>query len=372
MLLRSQPLAWAATTNLIFPLNFMDVARSMRAPLIKNIAIRYNLTYNTGTSGGPARLLPTSLTRIRFADATKDRVNVRGSSARVIQQVEFGVAYQDGTNTAASQTAVVQEGFLNFPFNPQKSRRRNDYGIPLFEFIDGGAIELNTGAALLGGAQNTTITSGTYQLFVDVDETRTRELKSRLCYKDVDITQTEFQVPIGGALRWFAFYGGEGGEPAQTALAAQNFTSQTLEYSIIPREVLRNRYRIEQKAGIRTADAAAAVVAEDVFSTMQAVMLQMVDADAKIPEMPSVASLHVQTDGSIVANTPKYIYSYISDRDPSTSARTLDASSAGQMQDALAKHGTVKTSSGKVSPLAGWSQDSVRAMPVKLRRPQNA
>src|SRR5262249_19545512 len=148
-----------------YALNFLDPARSMRSPLIKNIAIRGVLTYGTGTSGGPARLLPQSLSRIRIADATKDRVNVRGSSARVINQAEFRACYQDGAKTAASQAGVTQEFFLNFPFNPQKSCRRNDYGIPLFELIDGGTIELNTGPALLGGAQNTTIPSGTYQLF---------------------------------------------------------------------------------------------------------------------------------------------------------------------------------------------------------------
>lgn len=369
MLLRSETKPWAASTNIVFPLNFLDPPRSMRSPVIKNIAIRGVLTYNTGTSGGPARLLPASLTRVRVTDMTKDRVNVRGSSLRLINQVEFGAAYRDGINTAASQTGVTQEFVLNIPFNNLKSRRRNDFGIPLWEFVDGGAIELNTAAAQLA-ANYQTITSGTYQLYVTVDETRTREAKSRLCYKDIDITQTEFSVPIGGALRWFAFYAGEGTELTQTALAAQNFTSQTLEYSIIPREILRNQYKLEQYQGLRSANAEATTAAEDVFETMQAVMLQMVDADQKIPEMPIVASLHVQTDSAIVsAATPKYVFSYIADRDPSATQRTLQASSPAELQDAVAQFGSIKTASGKMSPVKQWGVDVARAMPLKLRIP---
>jgi len=373
MILRSIPLNWVAGGALTFPLNFLDPPRSMRSPVIKNIAIRGNLTYNTGTSGGPARMLPMSLSRIRIADAGKDRVNMRGSSARILNQVEFGAAYQDGTNTAISQNGVTQEFILNFPFNPWKSRRRNDYGIPLFELVDGGAIELNINPNATLATNYQTITSGTYQLFVDVDETRSREAKSRLCYRDVDISQTEFQVPIGGALRWFAFYYGEIGETTQAAFAAQNFTSQTLEYSILPQQILRNRYRIEQNSGIRTADAGGVTAAEDVFSTLQAVMLQMVDADAKIPEMPQIASLHVQTDLTITtANLPKYIYSYISDRDPSIAARTLGAADPGTMQANLKQYGFVKAASGKMSPIGQWSADTTRAMPIKLRIPKAA
>jgi hypothetical protein len=368
MRLRSQVLNWQALVNLVFPLNFLDPARSMRSPVIKSILLRQVLTYNTGTSGGPARMLPMSLTRIRITDQTKERVNLRGSSGRVMNQLEYGSAYQDGTNTAASQTAVTQESCLNIPFNPWKSRRRNDYGIPLFEFVDGGGIEINTAAAVLATNFHT-ITSGTYQLFVDIDETRAREAKSRLCYRDMDITQTEFSVPVGGALRWFAYYAGEGTETTQTALASQNFTSQTLEFSIFPREILRNGYRIEQLSGARIADVAAATTTEDVFITMQAVLLAMVDEDGKIPEMPQIASLHVQTDGSVPSTTPKYIFSYIADRDPSSTARTLNAKSPADLNNNLQAYGTIKTASGKLSPLKNWPEDTARAMPLKLRKP---
>jgi hypothetical protein len=372
MLLRSQTLPWAANSNIPFPLNFLDPGRGMRSPVIKNIAIRQVLVYGTGTAGGPARLLYQALSRIRITDQSKERVNLRGSSCRVLQQVEFGTAQQDGANTAASQAGVTQETIYNIPFNPWKSRRRNDYNIPLFEFVDGGGIELNTGAALLGGAQNTTITSGTYQLFIDVDETRTREAKSRLCYRDVDITQTEFAVPVGGAIRWFAYYAGEGTEPTQAALVAQNFTSQTLEYSIIPREVLRNRYRVEQLSGIRTANAEATTAAEDVFQTMQAVMIQMVDEDAKIPEMPQVASLHVQTDGAVPSTTPKYIFSYIADRDPGATSRTLGASGPAELNANLTNYGYIKLASGKTSMIGNWGVDTARAMPLKIRKPTSS
>ncbi len=366
MLLRSQPLNWAANSNFVYPMNFLDAARGMRSPVIKNIAIKMALVYNTGTSAGPARMLPMTLSRVRITDQTKERVNMRGSSLRILNQIEFGTAYQDGVNTAASQTGVAQDVILNIPFNPWKSRRRNDYGIPLFEFVDGGGIELNTGAAVLA-TNFQTITSGTLQIFVDVDETRTRELKSRVCFKDTDITQTEFVVPIGGALRWFSYYAGENGETTQIPLPAQNFTSQTLEYSIIPREVLRNNYKKEQLSGFRTANAEATTAAEDVHQTMQAVLIMMVDADAKIPEMPQLTSLHVQTDGAVPSTIPKYIFSYIADRDPNASARTANANSPAELQAAIAKGGVVKTANGKMSPVSGWSPDASRVLPIKLR-----
>jgi hypothetical protein len=304
--------------------------------------------------------------RIRISDQSKERVNLRGSSLRIVNQIEFGAAYQDGVNTAASQAGVSQDLIMNIPFNPVKSRRRNDYGIPLFEFVDGGQLEVNTGAAVLA-TNYQTITAATIQWFVDVDETRTRELKSRLCYKDTDITQTEFVVPIGGALRWFSYYAGENTETTQAALAAQNFTSQTLEYSIIPREVLRNNYKKEQLSGLRTANAEATTTAEDVHQTMQAVLLMMVDWDAKIPEMPQLVSLHVQTDGSVPTTIPKYIFSYISDRDPNLSARTANANSPQELQAAISKGGVVKTANGKTSPVGGWSPDASRTLPIKLR-----
>jgi hypothetical protein len=366
MMLRSQPIPWVASSNITFPMNFLDAARGMRAPVIKNILLRQNLVYSTGTSGGPARMLPTALTRVRITDQTKERVNMRGSSLRILNQIEFGAAYQDGVNTAASQAGVTQETCLNIPFNPWKSRRRNDYGIPLFEFVDGGVIELNTNAAVLATNFHT-VTSGTYQLFVDVDETRTRELKSRLCFKDMDITQTEFVVPIGGALRWFSYYVGEGSETTQVVLPAQNFTSQTLEYSIIPREVLRNNYRKEQLSALRTATAEATTAAEDVHITMQAVLIAMVDADAKIPEMPQIVSLHVQTDGAVPSTIPKYIFSYIADRDPNASARTANANSPAELQAEIAKRGCVKTANGKRSGVTDWSPDATRTMPIKLK-----
>jgi hypothetical protein len=367
MLLRSQPITWAASSNFTSPLNFLDAARGMRAPVIKNFALRLSLVYSTGTSAGPARLLPQTLTRIRITDQSKERVNLRGSSLRVVNQIEFGAAYQDGVNTTASQAGVSQDIVLNIPFNNWKSRRRNDYNIPLFEFVDGGQLEINTGSGVLVSALFTTITSGTMQWFVDVDETRTRELKSRLCYKDTDITQTEFVVPIGGALRWFDYYAGENGEGVQTPLPAQNFTSQTLEYSIIPREVLRNQYRKEQISAFRTANAEATTAAEDVHQTMQAILIMMVDADAKIPEMPQLVSLHVQTDGAVPSTIPKYIFSYISDRDPNLSARTANANSPAELQAAITKSGVIKTANGKTSPVGGWSPDAARTMPVKLR-----
>jgi hypothetical protein len=375
MRLRSQTLNYAPNSTIVFPLNFLDPARGMRAPVIKNVGLLVKVNCDTGSSGGPARMFPMMFSRIRIMDAGLDRVNLRGSSARIMNQMEFGAAYHDGKDVAAAQTGDTSVSFfLNFPFNPHKSRRRNDYGIPLFELIDGGSIEVSTGAALLKTNYATINTSTTLQLFVDVDDGRTREVKSRLCYRDTDITQTEYNVPIGGALRWFAFYGGEGTLYNQTALTAQNFTSQTLGFSIMPREVFRNGYQLEQVHGVRTADPAntASSGAEDAFYTMEAVALQMVDADQKIPEMPAVASLHVQTDQAITtSNLPKYIFSFIAARDASLSARTVNAASPGQLQDAMAKHGTIKTASGKVSPLSAWPADAIRAMPVKLRVPGN-
>lgn len=372
MILRSEIKPWLASGNIVFPLNFLDPPRSMKAPVITQIHIRsvLNVTPDAVVNSF-GRVLPQVFTRIRVTDASKERVNLRGSSARIMNQVEYGAAYSDVPDAAAAGAAANREFFLALPFNMWKSRRRADYGIPLFEFVDGGSIELNTGPALLSDLA--TVNSGTFQLFVEVEEQRKREAKSRLCWKDIDITQTEFSVPIGGALRWFAFYNGEKNEPTQAPLAAQNFTSQTLEFSILPREVFRQLYMVEQLSAIHGVDPAAAFTAQDVFETMQAVLLQMVDADQKIPEMPQLASLHVQTDGAITtADLPKYIFSYLADRDISLTQRTLQAPDPGQLQAMLGKYGTIKTAQGKVSGIGEWTKDKARVMPIKLRIPSGA
>jgi hypothetical protein len=371
---RSQTYNWGAGAVIPIQLGFLDPARRFAAPTIDHFLIHFNGLVNTGTNGGPVRELPQLFTKIQISDPAGDRINLRGSSVRVMNQLEYGEGYNDGVNIAASQSAAAVDFWLRIPFAPLKARRRADYRIPLFELVDGGQFILNFGSAsTLGLAQDfTAITSGTVEVYAEVFEERVRELKSRMCFIDYDVQSTDYSYAVNGSLRSAVYYAGEVAENNASVLAAQNFTSRTLNIPAYPLTLFKDKYKLESKPRIPDAKSAQAgtSVTEDVFVGGYAVALFAPRSEQKIGAMPDMASLHFKTDGTVTTtNLPKLILSFVTDRSSQLSMRTLGVPNEQQLATALASAGHVRTWQGKRSSLSNWKSNVASRLPAKLRQP---
>lgn len=363
---------WAPNGTINIPVNFMESARKMRRPVASRLVLRAQLTMNTGVAGGKAFALPQQFSRVQFQDGAGDRFNVSGASWRVILQHEYGNGFTDGQNVGVSQTGVSVERYYRIPYDIVKSRSRNDYRIPLVEILDGGTFNLFLNAASFGPATGWTITAGSYQLFAEIVEDRTTELKSRLCYFEWDVQNTEFSYPVSGALRSAVYYGGAVNENAQTPMAAQNFQSRTLDYANMPSSYLLDDYKAESLWARSNRDAASAVaIDEDVFVAGFAVPLFSPKKDQKTSQLPIMTALHWRTDGAVTtANLPKTIASIITPRAPNMTQRALGAGSIEEATQTTDKLGFIDGANGERKPVSRWNKQVAQFMPTKIGAPR--
>lgn len=371
--LRSEVRNFAAGALIPFPTQFLEPGRRYVSPCITDFDIILSLNVTTAAANILlARDIPTALQKIQITDSTGDRVNLRGSSLRIVDQYEFGASYNDGPNVPASTTTTVVV-VLRVTFAPYKSRRRHDFFIPLDEFLDGGALNINCGSATINGvAGNTaTINSGSIQWIARLVEDRERELKSRMAYIDYDITLREASYSAQGLLRHMLMFSGEVGQFNARNWGAQNITSRTLDLSIMPDVLLRDRYK--QEWPTRQADPAGATVAEDATALSQCIPVFTVRQDQKLVQLPDIQTCHVQFDGTLPASTdlPKMIVCSVTDRAVAGAMRTMKARSPGHLASALNNLGYVKTQNGNVHALGNWPDSLQRKMPIKLATDRN-
>jgi hypothetical protein len=372
---QSLPYTWAASTTLPFDLSFLNPARSMLAPVIWGVRLRFSGTAATGSSGGPARIFPQLYTQIQLADIAGDRVNVRGSSLRVIDQIEYGAGYSDCTPTttitsnATSTTAL--EFWLRLPFRPMRAQRRDDFGLPLREFLDGGKLQVVTAAA--NWATNFITTSnGTITAYVDVVDEGVPEAKSRLCWIDQNISKTEDQYNIAGLGRYVVAYAGEVLEQVSTKLptawSSQTVTSKTLELSQVQDTYFYDYYK--QESTPRIADpgipaTASVVVPEDSVVNGLALPFLMADNDEATPSLPQMATVHYKTSLSSITtgNLPQMISSVVTERSDAATARTLGA----DWRQRLGK-GYVAAADGNHKPIGAFAPGIQKFLPLRIAR----
>lgn len=376
LLYRSQPLQYASGALLTVPTNFLDAARKLSAPVIEKLLIRINFAVTTGTSGSPLARLAEIFTAVKVQDQAGDRVNLRGTSLYRTNQIEHGLGYSDGADLAASGSPTGSF-FMEVPLTPRKARRRNDYGMPLLEFLDGGQMSMQLSAsASLGAAQEITAITGastSFEVYALIREERRRELKSRVCWMDYDVTVSEYTYPINGSLRWFEYFVGEVAWHGGTTHVAQNITSRTVDLTLIPDVVLRKLYALESHP--QTGDGLGLKTAATVRNMDLAVAGYSIPAvfprlDEKIVTEYDCTGFHFRTDAAITTgNIPKMIYSVITDRQAALSAKTLGAPSQEKLAAAIAKYGRVKTALGGTSDTlaTSWAQNVVKRLPITLK-----
>lgn len=371
--LTSPPITWAPSATLPVDLNFLNPARSMSAPVIQQVRIRFKGVLATGTSGGPARTFPQIFSQIQLSDIAGDRCNVRGSTLRVIDLIEYGDGYTDAFPTPTFGVSLAGQAFefwLRIPFRPMKCSRRNDYGLNLREFVDGGKMQLQTNPAVLA-TNFVTVTSGTITVFADVVDEGIPEAKSRIIWQDQQISKTEDNYNVSGLARYLVAYNGEGGEntttKAPTGWGAQNITSKTLELSQIPDMWFKDYYKQEShpsRADPGIPATASAYVTEDPVLLDQAIPFLNLDSDESISSLPQMATVHYKTDlGSLVtANLPQMIVCAITERSDAATARTL----GGNWRSNLAKKAYVIMADGSKRPITEFSGAIQKFLPFVL------
>jgi hypothetical protein len=362
---RSQNLAFAASSSAPIPLAFLEPAKQKAFGVIHEILIRIqlNLTVAMGNSF-LSKLAPQILTFFRLTDRAGNRVFLRGSSMRVMNQHEFGDAYTDGANLGAG-AAQAFEFYMRVSFMPSKSRRRADYGIPVRELLDGGTMEAFWSPANVFGA-NVTINSGSIECYFEVIDERTPELKSRMTYLDYDVTLQEFYYPVTGSLRWATYYS-ENRDNAATPLVAQNILSNTLGLPFFPSTLFQDRHKSENWP--RIGDSAATILTEDVVAAGFAIPIEICRRDQKISPLIDTASLHMKTDQAIPAAVNKMIICAIQDRNAGLAVTDMAAQSEAQLNAALSKYGYIRTAQNSDWPIAMAPKVLQKRLPLKIKLP---
>jgi hypothetical protein len=364
---------WAASKTFPIDLSFLNATRDMAAPVIDELVIVSVMAITTGSAGLRGGALASMYSQVLVQDQAGERVNVRGSSLRVIDQLEYGSGFQDVTSIAATQTTNQSRTLvLRVPFNPEKARRRRDFGLPIRGFLDGGKMQLVTSAALIPGmgANGGTIQSGTITVYAWVRDERVPEAKSRLCYLDESIAQTNFDYNVAGSLRYALWYNGEINEATPTAWSAQQLTSKTLELQLINDYVFQDKYATYQKpprsspGTVATADTYAQT---DCVLTGQAVPIYFPNQEEKIPDMPQMQTLNIRTSLSSITTSdlPQVIKSVVTERSTNVTARVLGVSDPAA---AVASSGRIKAASNDDLGVASFPPQIAKMMPIKLRK----
>ena len=376
-LFRSQGLTWSANTQIPVPMTFLDSARAMRSPQIDFLAIKLALTYNTNsTSGAIAGAdLFRSLTNVLLKDAAGERVNVRGSTLRLVNQLLFGQSFRDPAYVAASVTGGTVNLFLRIPTHAIKARRGADWRLSLAELVDGGEMKLTTGAAAIGpasGATQFTITSGTFTVVANVVDELAREAKPRWTLLDYAMGQADFNYPASGGVYLAGAYAGEvaefdasGGTP--TAWGTQNVSSKNLDLLAVPstdiQEMdLARRFAYRKNDGAVTSQKDEDVVVQDLF-----VPVVSPHMDGSSLETPDCTTLHYKTDATITtSNLPMFVVMAIGERAAPMTARSLGFPSVGAAEQALSKSGHVNAHDGARHHVAKVGDKAQRKLPVKV------
>lgn len=365
--LQSQPYTWSANGVQSVDLSFLSSAKQFAFPMVTGLWIRGSLTVNTGASGGPARCHSLALSNILLRDLNGERVNLRGSSVRVIEHMLQSGAKIDTSNVniAASQSSVAVEYFWRLPIGRavlRRGMRRKDFSIPLLSLMDGGELRITYGAANPISGYVTT-TAGTFDVFAEVQDYGVPELPPNFLFKDYSITQTEQYVPVNGRLYCFLAYAGEGGEGAQTAWSSHTVTSATTGHTAYPDTVLREHYRAENPSARHApvADSTTTNLIEDPFLKGQVDPVFFPKLDQPLVDLPAVDSFHYKTSlGSVGSNTPTFIVGSILPRTTAAMERAIPGVTAAG-PDAV----DVVTDDGKNPGLSQLARGGVIKAPAK-------
>lgn len=326
VLVHSQQIAYdSGTGGIDIPLNFLDTPLAQQGDngRISYMALRLSLNVTTEALGGARdELFARTVARLVLSDKHGKRVDLSGSSLRLLDFLEdsnfsFGKTQEIGASTT---TTVV--GFLRIPVEPCLAARPQDYRWHTREFRQGKA-QIDWASSTIGpaAANRITINNGYAELWVETVDEGHEEAKTRLCLLDYGINANEHVFTVRGRLRAAIQYLGEVAESATATpdeWASQTISSPSLQFYSVRDDVLVDRYR----AMVRPRRTSPALVVDERDPIMRGCAMPLVypKCGQPIAEMPEVQSFDWRTtldysDGTFTAaNRPRMIFAVIEDR----------------------------------------------------------
>lgn len=354
--LESPGYAWSASGRLVFNFDFLSSAKAMRFPVVKNLYIRYVGTADTGSGGSTTGEFSQAYTQVVVRDTTGERVNLAGASIREIGISELENGYVEPTAIAASQTASAVDFYMKIPFAPPKSKRPDDFSIPVAELI-GGTCQLTMSAAN-PTTNGITWKTGTLSLFAEVEDGLVPELKSRLVWYDQTVSNVDFDYRINGRVRLALISSAIADQLAGTAQSAMTITSRDLNYASLKDTFIRERYRAGCNSPVSTDPA--------LQTNKYSIPLIYPDRLQGTGDMGYYDTLQVKTSLSSWATGTRLVLGVIQPRDANVAARVLGFDNASNAKAAVEANGAIKSTKGSVR-IGAVDTTLQPFLPVKLK-----
>lgn len=353
--LRSNPETFVLGAAKTIKADYLNQARTMDAPEVWGIEVRFTGTVGAITGGALGRDAAKLFDTIKFRD-DDDVYNVSGAGSRVLEQLEFGERQIDPADLASGSTNATYTYSLYVPFAPMRCRRPKDFAIPVGNFLDGGEFTVQFASAVPTG-WNAPQADWQIQLFADVRDGRKKEAKSRRRLKEEALPSQEFDYQVNGFLRSLILTS-KLTTTGYTSLAGfTTFNSRTLKWPAgFQSRTLLNMYRREQTSfGAND---------EFILAAPGAIALMTPHRDQKTGGMVDCKTVHID----LLQATPasgRMITDVLIDRNPTRVATMFNYKGAGPLGQAVKAIGKVK---GEVDsyPIGTFNADLAKKMPYRL------
>lgn len=354
--LRSNPETFALGAAKTFKADYLNQARTMNAPEVWGIEIRFTGTVGAVSGGALGRDAAKLFDTIKFRD-DDDVYNVSGAGSRVLEQMEFGEKQIDPADIASGATNTTYVYSLYIPFAPRRCRRAKDFAIPVANFLDGGEFTIQFASALPTG-WNTAQADWQVQLFADVREGRRKEAKSRRRVKEESTPAQEFDYQANGYVRSMVLTS-KLTTTGYTSLAGfTQFNSRTFKWPAgFQARTLLNAYRRDHSA-LGTND-------EFTLATPGAIALLAPHYDQKIGCMVDAKTVHIDLLAAAPASG-RIITDVLIDRNPTRLAAMFNYKGAGPLGAAVKGIGVVR-GDRESYPISTFNADLARKLPYRIK-----
>lgn len=354
LLFRSNPETFADGSSVVVDTNFLKKAlKQMAAPVVRQLILHIRAS-GTGTTGGFLGEDAYKLfKRVRIKDASGEVYSLPGSIGRVVEQMESGDKQVDNATLASGATDSTYDVYHKIHFDTSMSHRGADTAMPLLHLTNGGEIEVEFQAA-----PGFTVADATLRVYALVHDERSRELKSRMTWKEVSITDEEDDYQVKGSLR-AAFVCSDITTAGYTSLADSvigQVESVALDMSNLAVGLLRQEYLAKSKT--RASDD------EFLADTPNALPLVTPSAGQHIGKMQDLDSFDV--DLSATPTSAKMVICAIRDRNASLGADWMGYGNVADFMDAVKKRGYVNTKGKGRQSVQTFNSRIARRLPVRI------
>lgn len=347
-------------------LDYLAQARHMTAPEVADIVVQFKGTVGAISGGALGIDAAKTIDTVRLTDE-EEVVNASGAMLRLQEQMEFGSKQSDPLDIASGSTNSSYEYRLKVTFDPPKALRSRDYRIPLEHFLEGGELVLVTPAAVPTGWAAVQADQK-LRVYMRVVDGRVKELKSRLIYRELAVTNQEYDYEINGSLRT-AILGSKLATTGYTSLAAYTtIFSRTLELppSFEASLLVENYRRMSEALGAGTIQG---VQSNDEFTkaTPGAIPLVCAKRGYKIGQMTDTKTLHID-HLQAPATSERLLFSAVKNRTPNMSALVAGFTSVEDLQLGMKAAGKVVDDHDSGTPVTKYHPTLVRRLPVRISR----